>query len=651
MHSFKASFKVVQKTVLKVVSKPFKASWSKVRRGRSATETPSEPAPAVSPFPVPAVSAAAVVGGGDTRGEGEVVQAQAQAPAQSTRTGFRAVPVPSPTTPAAALPSLIYDLPTVSHPRSPPYLPISPTRSGANVDVRCSTVSSGSASSAASYGSNGSYRSGNLGYRTESLCVSRHQTSMDLSPYPSLGGSKCVRANDQVVASASSVYSSSLRSCRDDYTVNPELEDVSSLYAAVGSAASSNASIGTHRSISSTGAITSSPSASQEDPYPSRSYGGFIRTPPIVVPVRLPSNPMYRKVNGVVQMPSDELVIKFKDTKKAIEARIPTVCALVLPPEHKRMPWQPELSWEDVRHLGSGTFGSVVLQSRRTEQPDGTSREVLTAVKHSNWGKQKGGDVRVFYRLMPRMEYAILKKLSGAQHVVQAHELYEDPIRGVSSMRMEYVRGVSLWNWLSWNLRSGVEWSVNTGVAIGVQLAAGLLELARQGVIHADIKPENIMIEQDGRLVLCDFGLAHLGKAALVPHSGSAAFMAPEIADGIHSTRDIYAAGVVLVQVLKNKCWGNDLTTSEPELCRIVNSCCRTDPRKRPSARTLLMSLRDCRPTQATMNEKESRAAIAQELKVDPPVKPSRLRVALWTVEEQFHAAAVFAARAANRHP
>ncbi|KAG8846292.1 Testis-specific serine/threonine-protein kinase 4 [Tulasnella sp. 330] len=651
MPSFKASFKAVQKTVLKVVSKPFKASWSKVRRGRSATETPSELGPAVSPVPVSAVSAAAataVVDGEDIRGGEEV---QVQAPAQSTRTGFSVVPTSSPTTLAAAPASLTYDLPTASYPHPPSYLPTSFTRSGANVGVQRSTVSSASASSAASYGSNGSYRSGNLGYRTESLYVSRHQTSMDTSPYLSLGGSKCFRANDQIVPSASSVHSSSLRNCLDRYAVNPELEMASSLYAAAGSAASSNASIATHGSISSTGAIPSSPSASQEDAYSSRSYDGSTHAPQVVVPARLPSNPIYKKVNGVVQMPSDELVVKFKDTKKAMEASIPTACALVLPPEHKPMPLQPELSWEDVRYLGSGTFGSVVLQSRRTDQSDGTSREVLTAVKHSNWGKQKGGDVRVFYRLMPRMEYAILKKLSGAQHVVQAHELYEDPIRGVSSMRMEYVRGVSLWSWLSWNLRSGVDWSVNTGVAIGVQLAAGLVELAKQGVIHADIKPENIMIEHDGRLVLCDFGLAHLGKAVLVPHSGSAAYMAPEIVDGIHSARDIYAAGVVLVQVLKYKCWGKDLMTSEPELCRIVNSCCRTDPRKRPSARTLLTSLRDCQSTQVTMNEEESRAAIAQQLKDDPPVKPSRLRVALWTVEQQFHAAAVFAARAANRHP
>ncbi|KAG8867324.1 Testis-specific serine/threonine-protein kinase 4, partial [Tulasnella sp. 331] len=664
MPSFKASVKAVRKTIVKAISQPFKLSWAKVRRGRSASETsnelePAAPSDSAVPPPshtAPVLSIPALVDGGDA--ETHIIQVAVPVHT-GTRSSLSSSIPPATTSPTPALPPARHDSPRLSYSRSSPHIPTAFIVSPAGVDVQRSSLSGAPLSSGASYGSDGASQTGASGNPTGSLYESRYQTSIEASVSLSLLGNRCIQGNTTTSnrASPSTVDSSfSVHGRLTGYAVDLEWEVASSLRASVGSAVFSQASIDAPESaLSSTGARASSPRIS-EDPLAlilvsenvqtsRRSSGGvpLSRPSPLVPGARLPSNPMYKKVNGTIQMPSEDYLVKFADTKKPIQATIPTPCALVLPLEHKPMPRGPRLAWDDVKHLGSGTFGSVVLQSRCIRRSDGTYQDELTAVKHSNWIKHKAQDSRVYHRLMPRMEYAVLKKLAGAQHVVQVHEMYEDPARGISSMRMEYIHGVSLWNWMSWSLRSGTFWSVSTCVAIGIQLTAGLVELESQGVVHADIKPENLMIEHDGRLVICDFGLAHLGEAALVPNGGSAHYMSPEIADGIYSARDVYAAGVILSQVLGNKCWSRDLKISEPELCKVVQSCYDADWRRRPFASDLLTSLKTCRKNCLPMSENDSQAVIAQQLKDDPPIKPSRIQAAFWAAEHDVRVAAAMA--------
>ncbi len=78
----------------------------------------------------------------------------------------------------------------------------------------------------------------------------------------------------------------------------------------------------------------------------------------------------------------------------------------------------------------------------------------------------------------------------------------------------------------------------------------------RQGMIHCDIKPSNIMTHRNGTVLVADFGLAHMTEAAatsaLLLGGGTFGYMAPEQARGENPTAqtDIYALGIVLFEML-----------------------------------------------------------------------------------------------------
>lgn len=80
-----------------------------------------------------------------------------------------------------------------------------------------------------------------------------------------------------------------------------------------------------------------------------------------------------------------------------------------------------------------------------------------------------------------------------------------------------------------------------------------------QGVVHLDLKPLNLLVHQDGRLLLSDFGLAHLLEQGAVAGGtslqfGSPLYMAPEHFEGQPETRsDLYAVGLILYQMLTGK--------------------------------------------------------------------------------------------------
>jgi serine/threonine-protein kinase len=102
------------------------------------------------------------------------------------------------------------------------------------------------------------------------------------------------------------------------------------------------------------------------------------------------------------------------------------------------------------------------------------------------------------------------------------------------------------------------------------QIAAALAMAHRKGIIHRDIKPDNILLDEDGNALLSDFGIATtvtqsetLAKHGLL--AGTPAYMAPELFLGEPASRlsDIYALGVVLYEVLTNSRPFPDDTTEQ----------------------------------------------------------------------------------------
>lgn len=90
--------------------------------------------------------------------------------------------------------------------------------------------------------------------------------------------------------------------------------------------------------------------------------------------------------------------------------------------------------------------------------------------------------------------------------------------------------------------------------------AAGALGFAHErGIVHRDIKPGNIMIADDGRVKVCDFGIARAANAENVTQTaavfGTAAYVAPEQAQGqkVDGRTDLYALGCVLFEMLTGR--------------------------------------------------------------------------------------------------
>lgn len=95
---------------------------------------------------------------------------------------------------------------------------------------------------------------------------------------------------------------------------------------------------------------------------------------------------------------------------------------------------------------------------------------------------------------------------------------------------------------------------------IGAQVADALSYVHGHGVIHRDVKPGNVLLGADGRVLLADFGIARLmeGAAALTATGamvGTAAYLAPEQLRGgrLGPALDVYALGLVLIEALTGR--------------------------------------------------------------------------------------------------
>lgn len=122
------------------------------------------------------------------------------------------------------------------------------------------------------------------------------------------------------------------------------------------------------------------------------------------------------------------------------------------------------------------------------------------------------------------------------------------------------------------------------GRSIGVRLAHAVAALHRAGVIHRDIKPDNVMLETDGGLKLLDLGVVRLPGLEDAPPDaipGTAAYMAPEMFEGEpgDAATDIYALGVTLFRAFTGEYpFGNPDAASRPRLARPKDLCLlRTD--------------------------------------------------------------------------
>lgn len=120
---------------------------------------------------------------------------------------------------------------------------------------------------------------------------------------------------------------------------------------------------------------------------------------------------------------------------------------------------------------------------------------------------------------------------------------------------MEYVEGQNLKE----IIRSYAPLSTEQTLDLGIQIAEAIHHAHEHHIIHRDIKPHNILVTDDGRIKVTDFGIARAVSAATMTHSGdivgSVHYLSPEQAKGVQTNEqsDVYSLGIILYELLTGK--------------------------------------------------------------------------------------------------
>ncbi|MDE1942214.1 MAG: bifunctional protein-serine/threonine kinase/phosphatase [Betaproteobacteria bacterium] len=210
---------------------------------------------------------------------------------------------------------------------------------------------------------------------------------------------------------------------------------------------------------------------------------------------------------------------------------------LVVPPRLKPGEMIDGMTVQSVLHVSRSTL--LYRVQRRTAQgeeslvlktlkPEAADEESVSALIHEEWLAR-----RVVSRTFP---------------TVQSH-----PLRSRLYYLMSWHEGETLAS----RLRRGHRFHPEEVAHIGTRLLRSIAELHRLGILHRDIKPDNLLWDTSGQLVVLDLGVAaserdHLNE---INNPGTPSYMAPELFTGTpcSESSDLYACGVTLYELLTRK--------------------------------------------------------------------------------------------------
>lgn len=272
----------------------------------------------------------------------------------------------------------------------------------------------------------------------------------------------------------------------------------------------------------------------------------------------------------------------------APDAELPTIEERVL-----RQPSRtPSEFWGHLallEQIGQGSFGHVYrAQDMRLD------RDVaLKLLRPGRATSELAGKILHEGRILARVRHRNVLTVFGAEE--------RD---GRVGLWMEYVRGRTL----EQLLRSQGSFGAREAALIGQELCRALAAVHQAGLVHRDIKAQNVMREEGGRLVLMDFGAGQVVQADGPPTggrlTGTPLYLAPELLRGEDATvqSDIYSVGVVLFHLVTSQYPVNAaslddlreahasgrrlrLQDARPDLaddfCRVVERALSPDPRRR----------------------------------------------------------------------
>ncbi|MBQ6735086.1 MAG: Stk1 family PASTA domain-containing Ser/Thr kinase [Lachnospiraceae bacterium] len=191
---------------------------------------------------------------------------------------------------------------------------------------------------------------------------------------------------------------------------------------------------------------------------------------------------------------------------------------------------------------------------------------------------------------------------AGLMHpnIVNVYDVGDE--KGIYYIVMELVDGITLKRYIEEKNRL----TVKEAVSISIQVAMGLEAAHAGGIIHRDIKPQNIIISKDGKVKVTDFGIAKAATSNTITSNvmGSVHYTSPEQARGGYSDAmsDIYSLGITMFEMLTGRVPFNGDTTvaiaikhiQEPIVSpaqyvpdipvsveKIVLKCCQKSPDRR----------------------------------------------------------------------
>jgi serine/threonine protein kinase len=245
--------------------------------------------------------------------------------------------------------------------------------------------------------------------------------------------------------------------------------------------------------------------------------------------------------------------------------------------------------YTDLERIGHGGLGDV-YRATRTSTGGTVAIKVLRDVSDESvaWNRT-------------RRELTALVSLGGHAHVIALVELLEH----TPGLVMEYAPGGSVAQLLD---RRGTTLELGEVLLIGRQTASALTAAHEQGIVHRDVKPQNLLIDAFGQVKLCDFGIASLARTEEFRTRTSAISMryaSPEDLEDdaeVGPKADVYSLGATLLHLahgapptLKERLapWMPP-PTDDPgraALDAVLADCLRPDPADRPTAHELLERL------------------------------------------------------------